>query len=368
MTIAIFDLAGSAGERGKALGAERGKQIESYLTAWSSSLQAAGIADPRSYLSEMLRDTDFSIAIRDHTPDLLQEVEGVAAAADLPLNLVLASQLMDEEWAYRPSFQSRSEAMQKCSSVAIRSDGGVTWIGQNMDLPRFTDGHQVLLRIASASDQPAALVFSVGGMLGLLGVNARGLGVCVNSLPQLPSASVGLPVAFVVRKLLQASSVDAAARLIHELPHATGQHYLLAGPTAIRSFEASPAGVVEYHSPDARRVLHTNHPLAAADVVSTPERLKINSVARLASLSGRLMNGNPALEAIKAALSSCDDPNHPVCRVAHDAAGVGAVLTNFTTGSMISALRQGASEITAWVSEGPPNSRGYTNVSLPAAE
>jgi isopenicillin-N N-acyltransferase-like protein len=251
--------------------------------------------------------------------------------------------------------------------VALRSGDGVTWIGQNMDLGNFTDGHQVLLRLAPSQEELGALVFTVGSLIGLLGVNSRGVGVCVNSLPQLPSASEGLPVAFVVRKLLQAASVAAAARLIHELPHATGQHYLLADPTSGRSFEASPKGVVEY-SPleDSTRVLHTNHPLVADPEVPASERLLMNSVARLTSLRARLMSGTPTLEAIQAALSSRDDPDNPVCRVVTTAAGEGsyAGLINFTTGSMISALRQDASHISAWVSKGPPNLRGYAEFNL----
>ena len=132
-----------------------------------------------------------------------------------------------------------------------------------MDLGWYTDGFQALLEVDDG-EAPAALVFTTAGMLGLLGVNAAGVGVCVNSLPQLPSAPEGLPVAFVIRRLLQARAAEEALGLVQTLPHATNQHYVIAGPGVARSFEAGAGGVTEYLPPDPTRVLHTNHPLSDA--------------------------------------------------------------------------------------------------------
>lgn len=365
----VIDLDGDPQTRGKALGASRRGQIQAFTADWLNSLRTAGITDPRAYIDTMLRDTDFPTAIRQHAPDLLEEVRCIAVGATHPFELVLAAQLMDEEWAYR-SRQRGGEALQKCSSVAIQSQLGMTWIGQNMDLGGYTDGHQILLRIAGHLREPGALILTIGGMIGLLGVNAHGVGICVNSLPALPSAGQGLPVAFVIRKLLQAPDAGGAVRMLQAVPHATGQHYLIADPVSIRSFEASPAGVTEYHSPNPSRVLHTNHPLAAVSADTSPALSQIDSIARLRSLTDRLMNGNSDLSVIQAALSSSDDPDHPVCRVllANGRVSPGSGLIGFTTGSMISSLRQGSRTIDSWVSAGPPSLRGYTQVRLQAAD
>jgi hypothetical protein len=177
----------------------------------------------------------------------------------------------------------------------------------------------------------------------------------VNSLPQLPSAAQGLPVAFVLRRLLQAGSADEAAALVQALPHATNQHYLIAGPGVVRSFEASAAGVAEFRPPQADRVLHTNHPLSDARRTAEDPALEENSTARLAALTARLSQGPAGFETIAAALSSCDDARHPVCRPPG-----AAPLSPFTTGSMISRLaREG---VTSWISPGPPREAGYRRV------
>jgi predicted choloylglycine hydrolase len=294
-------------------------------------------------------------------PDLLEEVRGIAAGANLPLEMALATQFMDEEWAYRRLVLSRTRVIEKCSSVAMVAPGGPIWIGQNMDLGGYTDGHQVLLRARGSSSEPGALIFTIGSMIGLLGVNDRGIGVCVNSLPQLPSARAGVPVAFVIRKLLQAITLQEAVHTVQMLPHATGQHYLIADSSRIKSYEASPEGVREFRPADPSRVLHTNHPFTDLKSAPMSARYEANTIARLNSLTTRLGHGPGGLEAIQGALSSFDDPDNPICRLRGAARGANAS-TGFTTGSMISALRKNAVE--SWVSAGPPSMGGYRQVSL----
>jgi hypothetical protein len=194
-----------------------------------------------------------------------------------------------------------------------------------------------------------------------MGVNAAGVGVCVNSLPQLPSAPEGVPVAFVLRRLLQCASLPEAVDVVTTIPHATNQHYVIAASGAVRSFEASAAGVTEYRPPDPSRVLHTNHPLSDAPASPEPESARVNSVTRLKSLVARLEAGEPNLSELQGALSAEDDPVHPVCR-ARDAANS---LIGFTTGSMIAAVAPGRVDV--WASPGPPRARGYLHYDLSAA-
>jgi hypothetical protein len=316
--------------------------------------------DPDGYVVRLLDETDFKPAIDRYAPDIWDELAGVAEGAGQPLDQLYALQLLDEEWAYRVR-RTDAASPPKCSSLASVNADGSTWLAQNMDLGDYTDGFQVMLRIDDR-DHPSALVFSTAGMLGLMGVNAAGLGVCVNSLPQLPSAPQGLPVAFVLRRLLQARSLAEAADLVQTLPHATNQHYLIAEPGAARSFEASAAGVTEYRPADPTTILHTNHPLAATPVLPEAPVARENSEARLRSLVERLSTG-PASEAeVESALCANDDPRHPVCR---EVPPPGSGPATITTGSMISLL--GPRGVRSWASAGPPRERGYHAFRLASA-
>ena len=357
--VQAVELSGDGYARGLACGRRLKPRIAAHMTAWEDWLTAATGRPGFDYVREMVRDTDYVSAIEQHTPDLLEEVRGIADGAEADRDLVYGLQLMDEEWFHRLRVKRGGRTPEKCSSFAVVTPGGPTWIGQNMDLGAYTDGHQVTLRIAAEGDQPAALIFTTAGMIALMGVNSAGLGVCVNSLPQLPSAPEGVPVAFMARRLLQARSLAEASELVLALPHATNQHYVIAEPGAVRSFEASCEGVTEYHPPDPSRVLHTNHPLAEVQGAPESERERRNTVQRLASLTGRLAQGQPGLAELQAALSACDDPEHPVCRT-------GAGNIGFTCGSMISALHQGG-RVESWISPGPPTPEGFTRLALSPA-
>ncbi len=358
--IRLVALSGDGRARGLAAGIALGPGIRALLADWLTSLTQSGVGDGEAHARDLLRDTDFRTALRTHCPDLLDEVVGMAEGAKIDPDLLFALQLMDEEWAYRGRHRAEAPSREKCSSVAIVTPGGPTWIGQNMDLGPYTDGHQVVLRIAPDGERSGALVFTAEGMVALLGVNAAGVGVCVNSLPQLPNGRTGVPVAFMIRKLLQARGVNEAADWVRSLPHATNQHYLLAEAGEVRSFECSAAGVTEYRPPDPARVFHTNHPLSEETGAPETAEARQNSVRRLLSLTTRLARGEPDLEAIRAALSACDDPRHPVSREYKPDAG----LIGFTTGSMISELNGGSSPIESWVSPGPPSREGYARLEL----
>ena len=347
-----LDVVGDARARGLAQGRAGADDIAAHRAALLASFARAGIAEPEDYVGRMLRETRFDEAIERHMPHLMREVEGIADGAGLPHAAVYALQLLDEEWAYRGRVYA-PRPIQKCSSFAIHDPAAQeTWIGQNMDLGPYTDGFQLIARHAPDGDRPGALVLTTAGVLALLGVNDRGVGVCVNSLPQLPNAAEGVPVAFMIRHLLEATSAAEAADWCRSLPHATNQHYLIADPSRIISLECSAAGITEYIAPDRDRVLHTNHPLAGG--ASRYPRDEPNSVARLRSLEGRLASGANTAEALRDALCAFDDPANPVCRLATDDGVI-----SFTTGSMISALRPAPAMIESVVSLGPPSERGY---------
>jgi hypothetical protein len=343
------------------LGAVRREAIAAFLKSWLTSLTDKDVPDPKSYLERMLAETGFLREIREHTADLHDEVAGLADGAGQPFDLMFAAQCMDEEWAYRRRIGIHAPAKEKCSTIAVRCSLGVRWVGQNMDLGEYTDGHQLLMHLVPESHDPPALVFTVDGMIGLMGVNARGVAICVNSLPQLPARGEGVPVAFVVRRLLRCSTAHEAANVVQRIPHATGQHYLIADPTELRSFEASGEEVVEFHSPHSNLVLHTNHPLSSARVDPSVALDERSSRARLQCLESRLSKGSPGLRALMDALSSADHPDYPVCRQPkfREQGVTGFASTTFTTGSMICSL-QPTSNVECWVHAGPPTAQGYS--------
>jgi hypothetical protein len=158
--------------------------------------------------------------------------------------------------------------------------------------------------------------------------------------------------------------VAEAADHLKSVQHATGQHYLVADATEIRSYEATPHAILEYQPPIPGRILHTNHPLVAPGTRAADE-YETNTAARLTSLVTRLADGPADLAAIQLALSSHDDPHNPICRV-RAKSSPGMEHNAFTTGSMISRLRVGL-PVESWLTAGPPSLSDYFKVTLPGS-
>jgi isopenicillin-N N-acyltransferase-like protein len=256
----IVDCRGGGRERGHAHGEALRAQICALLERWDADVAARLGRPPARLVSDLVSTTGFVAAIRRHTPDLLEEVRGIAEAAGIAFERILALNLMDEEWW----FTAPAEPRHACSVLAVAArDKCPPVLAQNMDLPEVMDGAQAILRFHG--DTGSNVVMTAAGMIGLTGVNAAGVGVCVNTLPMLRHSGDGLPVAFVMRGVLERASAAEAAVFLERVPHASGQHYALADREGIAGYECSAAGAVRSDD-GAGRLCHTNHPLRSCDL------------------------------------------------------------------------------------------------------
>lgn len=362
----VIELRGTPRERGRIHGEtlrENIREVDSYHDRF---LAAYFGVNPSEYIHDFLDRANFLPAIKAHAPELLEEVEGLAEGAGLTFAKALHMQLIDEEWAYG-FYHHRPVEQNKCTSAGIRNGGGIpTVAGQNMDVPAYIDGHQVLFRIEEQAETPESYIFSYAGLIGLNGLNRSSLGICCNTLNQLEPSMTGLPVAFLVRTVLQKRTFEGASAFIRSVPHASGQNYILSAPSEVGAFECSANKVVEFRpEPQGARVFHTNHALVNDDQSRYQARLQTlssvnqnkfaNSRARLASIEERLLDMPEAwtVETLKAALSSRDNPAHPICRSRGDTQDS---FIGFTAGSMI---YEHSNPPRLHLASGPPNETLY---------
>jgi isopenicillin-N N-acyltransferase like protein len=337
--------------RGRAHGESLRGIIRDKIGRWRSSIEEDYGEAPSSFITRLLAHTRFDAAIARHTPELADEVHGVAEGANIDHNVACALQLMDEEWWF-----GRASHEGHCSSAGFApGDREPTVLGQTMDLPAWHDGAQALLRLRNADDSQT-LMFTSAGMIGLMGVAGHGLGLCVNTLAGLRSRLDGLPVAYVVRGALAARDTTAAARFLCEIPHASGQNYTIADRQTVRAFECSAAGAVELKREDGR-LLHANDPLASVDWRTGPVTSG-NSAARLVALRGECEeNLGPWAETLKAALCSRRDGAAISIRPATPAKpsslmSIGGVV--YEIGDVIR----------FWVSAGPPSPESWRETAI----
>lgn len=250
--IPIIECSGSARAIGRAHGEAARELIALGLDRWRENI-AAQRDDPAAYVANFLARTSFPATISRFAPALLDELHGVAEGSGQEFDLILAYNLMDEEWSFRTG--KLDGVPPGCTAVAISGKA----IAQTMDIPSIHDGTQIVLAI-QPEQGPAQRVFSAAGMIGLNGANSVGVGVVVNNLSQSPSSATGLPVAFITRSILTHDTAEGAARWVESVPHAVGQHYLIGDPTAVISVEGAANG--SFRVPVVDRYVHTNHPLA----------------------------------------------------------------------------------------------------------
>ncbi|WP_113922468.1 C45 family autoproteolytic acyltransferase/hydolase [Cognataquiflexum aquatile] len=351
---------------GYELGLQHGKyfkeEIGEIVQKWRESVNAQLDKEAEEVLKEFFAYADFDSSIKKWTPELYEEIRGIADGSGQDFDQIMVFSLLDEFWVYLNSLENHH-----CSNIGVPSvDGGVSYIAQNMDIESFTDGYQTLIRIEATADRPEQLVLSHPGLIALNGMNSSGVGMVMNTLMQLNASNSGLPVAFVVRKVLSMTDKDEIMEFITSVNHASGQNYILGVRGEVFNFEASANKVVRFDPGNKNQtVYHTNHPIVNDDVKpwfaqydpkEIPDTIPAtsNSYIRLAALTTRVADAEAVTDDhIKDALRSKDDAKNPVCRT------IDPKKNGFTFASVVMTLTgEPYLEITA----GPPLESDYLKV------
>jgi isopenicillin-N N-acyltransferase like protein len=358
----VLDLEGTPRNRGLIHGRTMKEQIHRIVALWKAELAGAFKTDADRFIAELIRRTDFVSAMSKWTPELLEEIRGLAEGAEIDFETALALQLPDECFVHGASIVG-----EHCSSLGLSKNAvGPTIIAQNMDTPPFADGFQLVLHVKDANLE--SFVLTQAGCIGLNGMNSRAIAICCNSLWQLNGSRDGLPVACIVRGVLQQRSEEDAIAFLRKVKHASGQNYVIGGPTRAMSFECS-AGRVDQFKPNGRDdvVWHTNHPLANNDFIPAYRALRqqpneqakseANTRARLACLEKHLTERGAVrnVDVIKATLSARDSADYPVSRPRKPNSAV------FTFASTIMVLSERPE---MHIAPGPPDSMPYELLSF----
>ncbi|MCJ7624975.1 MAG: C45 family peptidase [Anaerolineaceae bacterium] len=275
---------------------------------------------PDAFIDQFIQETNFQKAIQRWTPDLWEELEGIAEGSGNRFKDIYVLNLADELWWYaaekNAEFESPGFGAENCSSLGVEPKNGLpALVAQNLDLPAYYDGLQVLLHIKDHRTSIESYVFSFAGDIGAVGLNNRSVGMCENTLLQLKHAADGLPVLFVSRGILSQPTLEDAVAFVHRIKHASGQNYVLGSPDGVVNYECS-ANKVSRFVPfvGAHYVYHTNHTLVNDDKYEYNKSLA-NSETRLNSLKNRLKDTSDPItvDLIKSILSSHDSEDYAIC-------------------------------------------------------
>jgi isopenicillin-N N-acyltransferase like protein len=308
---------------GYELGLQHGRLLKTEIGEIVKKMKKNIDKDPDQVIKQFMAYAQFTDDIKKYTPELYEEVRGIADGSGQQLADIMVLNLLDEFWVYLNNQQNIEN--HHCSGMGVPSiNGSKSYIAQNMDIEPYTDGYQILIRLSRTKSRPEQFILTHPGCIALNGMNERGVGACMNTLMQLKASSKGLPVAFIVRRILNSQDKDELLNFIQTVPHASGQNYIIGIRGEVYDFEASANKVVRFNPNNANgTVYHTNHPIVNDDIKpwfanfnpnATEKPTSSNSYIRLASVQTRVADPKEVNDdLIKTTLRSKDDAKNPVC-------------------------------------------------------
>ncbi|MGI9518050.1 MAG: C45 family autoproteolytic acyltransferase/hydrolase, partial [Pirellulaceae bacterium] len=257
----FLNVEGTPYERGLQHGQALRYVIQSGMARWRQFIsEVLEESDAEIEIAEFVHGTDFLGSIRQHTPDLYRELQGIAAGAQVDFNNLYAYNMFDEFIA----FTKTKYRLTFCTGFGVYGrDNLPNIIGQNNDLPTYFDGTQTLLRVKGENGFET-YVFTFAGLLANNGLNNASLGCTINIMPSKVSGDLaGLPMPYVVRGILGQKSRAEAVEWVKQVGKYAGpMNYIIGDPTGVSTVETGKDFFTVHESFNGENyVPHANHPL-----------------------------------------------------------------------------------------------------------
>ncbi|HJO95301.1 MAG TPA: C45 family peptidase [Victivallales bacterium] len=321
----ILVLEGTPYNRGLIHGETLKQEIHEIIGLWKENLSNRLKSDINKYFKKFYERTDFITTINKWTPGLLDEIKGLSNGSGIDYDTILTFQFLDELW-----LSIEKETLNHCSSMGFNSTNKTpVCIAQNLDIESFRDNYQIVFHVKNLENNLEIFLLSSAGLIGMNGMNSNSIGICCNCLSQLKFNNIGLPVAFVVRGLLEQQTEADALNFIKNIKHASGQNYIVGTQKNVYDFECSTNKVIEFKSKNENSsVCHTNHPLVNNDYKLEYKKMddksklsyNLNSNERYKSLKNRSekISQKDRFSEIKNTLMAKDSVTDPICSTIGD--------------------------------------------------
>ncbi|KAL1849196.1 hypothetical protein VTK73DRAFT_9926 [Phialemonium thermophilum] len=198
--------------------------------------------------------------LRQLYPEILDEMTGIAhgVGGDVAMEDILTLNLRSEILLTTYS--------DGCTCVAQRTARGDMFLGQNWDWIEQLRQSIVFLRVAPRGGDLTMHFMTEAGLVGKIGMNSAGVGLCMNAIRCAAKDVTKLPVHVMMRRVLQfAHSFDEALEILAQPGLASAVNFMIADRSGrFGDVECTPAGNVvirpQESSPRAGPfVVHTNH-------------------------------------------------------------------------------------------------------------
>lgn len=197
-------------------------------------------------------------AIETYDVEMVEEMEGIAKGAGVDFEDILALNARSEI-ALTGTGERFSDG---CTTMAVFNPIiKDTFIAQNWDWQPTQSNSLLMLQIES-KDKPTILMITEGGMIGKIGFNSAGVGICFNAL-LTNEKSDQVPIHLGLRAVLNSFSQTEALSKLSNGQIASSASFLIGYDEGNRdgmavNVEVSPYGIY-YVGDDVGKLAHTNH-------------------------------------------------------------------------------------------------------------
>ncbi len=351
-SIRYVKIAGNPFERGYQLGNLCRKEIENTIKSYRMIFKK--YANINEYRVKELASPFIDI-ISDYDPEIMEEISGIADALGYPLWELVAINA-------RTELMSQG-ASKECTTIVLLPE--VTqdqkiWIGQNWDWMPVLNESIILLEIEQPN-RPSILMLTEAGIVGKIGMNSQGIGVCLNILFLRENPKMGIPIHVILRGILNSETLGEAIGSALKKGSGGCSHFLIA------SREGEAIGIeVGFHDaeviyPNEGILAHANHFVGTkiqrtdrGRVMYPDSLIRDRRAFRLLKAKGKGLT----LEDLKGVLRDHLNYPHSICRhpdpKAHELEEIISLI------SIIMDLK--SSEL--YIAKGPPCLNEYTRFSL----
>lgn len=202
----------------------------------------------------------FIPTITEYDPTIMEEIQGIADGSGYELADILALNVRSE--IVLQGSQVSSANSDGCTSFGftprVTADGN-TWVGQNWDWKLTQQKGCIILHIKQ-QDKPNITMVTEAGIVGKIGFNSAGIGVCLNALASSQKvAGKVVPLHIALRGILNSFTLSDAINAVGRMNLSCCANFMMASAEGQAvSVEVGPGDIDVLYANEGW-VTHTNH-------------------------------------------------------------------------------------------------------------
>jgi isopenicillin-N N-acyltransferase-like protein len=256
----LVDVSGAPRQRGESYGEQARERIGLSVGLYTEQLRHFGFGeDDVARLAGI-----FLPRLQEWAPDLVEEMEGIAAGAGLDLVSILLvnarTEILQLARRERGVVDDEPDGCTGAVLLPQATRDGKLIHGQNWDWRAECVDTSVVLRIRR-DDGPDLLTFTEAGGLARSGYNAAGIGITANYLESdRDYRELGIPLPFIRRRALEAAHFATAIKVVATTPKSCSNNMMLSTAEGFAvNLECAPDETFVIYPDDRDMIVHANH-------------------------------------------------------------------------------------------------------------